>query len=81
MEAAKEVTAYSNAVMLIPDVYLKKPDHLREYIHIYPIKDNVYERHFCLCYHKGMEMTRYMKDFVRIVCTELSVPVVPEREG
>ena len=72
MEAGKHVAARADAVMLIPRVYVT-PD-LQYRIQCHPILNNDYERHFYLCYRQGMYLTRYMKDFVRVVCEKLEVP-------
>ncbi len=74
MEAAKNVTARSNAVMLIPRVYVEDSPELRYRVQCHPIRSNDYERHFYLCYRNGMYLTRYMEDFVRMVCKRLNVP-------
>jgi len=81
MEAAKLVTAYSDAVMLIPKVFAEKMPGGRDYIQCHPILENNYERHFYLCYRKGMRMTRYMEDLMRIVYDKLGVPFTPLREN
>lgn len=81
MEAAKYITAYSNAVMLIPKVFAEKMNGGREYIQCYPILDNNYERHLYLCYRKGMRMTRYMEDLMRIIYDKLGVLFTPLRES
>ena len=73
-EAAKHVAARSNAVMLCPRVYIENSVDLRYRVQCHPILGNDYERHFYLCYRKGMALTAYMTDFVRIVCDKLSVP-------
>ena len=72
MEAGKHVAARANAVMLIPNVYVTQDLHYRVQCH--PILNNDYERHFYLCYRRGMYLTRYMEDFVRLVCEKLNVP-------
>ena len=74
MEAAKHVAARANAVMLIPRVYVANSMELLFRVQCHPIRNNDYERHFYLCYRKGMYLTRYMEDFVRIVCDKLGVP-------
>lgn len=74
MEAGKHVAARANAVMLIPQVYVVNSMELKYRVQCHPIKNNDYERHFFLCYRKGMYLTRYMEDFVRIVCDKLGVP-------
>ena len=74
MEAGKHVAARANAVMLIPHVYVVNSMELKYRVQCHPIKNNDYERHFFLSYRKGMYLTRYMEDFVRIVCDKLGVP-------
>lgn len=74
MQAAKNVAARANAVMLIPKVYVQGSPELGGLVQCHPVKNNDYERHFYLCYRKGMYLTRYMEDFVRIVCDKLGVP-------
>lgn len=74
MEAAKNVAARANAVMLIPHVYVANSMELLYRVQCHPIRNNDYERHFYLCHRKGMRLTRYMEDFVRIVCDKLNVP-------
>ena len=72
MEAAKMVTALSDAVMLIPTVYVSP--NLRGLVHCYPVLHNDYQRHFYFCCRREMRITRYMEDFVRIACEKLGVP-------
>lgn len=74
MEAAKSIAARSNAVFLVPSVYV--PDSMvdRYRINIYHISNADFERHFYLCYRTGMYLTNYQKDLVRIVCQKLGVP-------
>ncbi|MBQ9299682.1 MAG: LysR family transcriptional regulator [Clostridia bacterium] len=74
MEAAKSITARSNAVFLVPNVYVRDSMADRARVHIYPISNTDYERHFYFCYRQGMYLTRYEKDLVRIVCDKLGVP-------
>lgn len=74
MEAGKHVAARANAVMLIPHVYVSNSLDLHYRVQCHPILNNDYERHFYLCYRQGMHLTRYMEDFVRIVCEKLCVP-------
>ena len=74
MEAGKHVAARANAVMLIPHVYVSNSLDLHYRVQCHPILNNDYERHFYLCYRRGMYLTRYMEDFVRIVCDKLCVP-------
>ena len=55
-------------------VYVDFSPALAQQVQCYPILSNDYERHFYLCFRKGMRLTSYMEDFVRIVCAKLSVP-------
>lgn len=74
LEAAKHVAARASAVMLCPRVYIENSLDLQFRVQCHPILHNDYQRHFYLCYRKGMYLTRYMEDFVRIVCEKLGVP-------
>lgn len=74
MEAGKNVAARANAVMLIPHVYVANSHDLHFRVQCHPILNNDYERHFYLCYRKGLYLPRYMTDFTRIVCDKLNVP-------
>ena len=81
MEAAKSIAARSNAVFLVPSVYV--PDSMvdRYRVNIYHISNAEYERHFYLCYRRGVYLTNYQKDLVRIVCSRLNVPCnLPDEE-
>ena len=69
---AKRFAARANAVMLIPQVYVTQDLQYRVQCH--PVLNNDYERHFYLCYRRGMYLTRYMTDFIRLVCEKLGVP-------
>ena len=73
MEAAKSITARSNAVFLVPSVYVSDAMVDRYRVNIYQISNVEFERHFYLCYRKGMRLTNYEKDLVRIVCNKLEV--------
>ena len=77
MEAAKHVAARANAVMLIPQVYVSNSLDLHFRVQCHPILNSDNERHFYLCYRKGLYLTRYMEDFVHIVCDKLNVPFKP----
>lgn len=74
MEAAKHAASRAGAVMLIPHVYVANSPELKARVQCHPLIGNDYERHFYLVYRKGMHLTRYMVDFVRIVCKQLNVP-------
>ncbi len=75
MEAGKNVAARSNAVMLIPHVYVANSLDLHYRVQCHPLLNNDYQRHFYLCYRKGLYLPKYMEDFVRIVCNKLGVPL------
>lgn len=82
MEAAKHVAARAGAVMLIPHVYVADAANLSGNVNCYPLIGNDYERHFYLVHRKGMHLTRYMEDFVHIVCQNLNVPCnLPQEEA
>ena len=74
IEAAKAITARTDAVFLIPGVYVPDtmPDRYR--VNIYPISDTGFERPFYFCYRKNTYLTQYMKDLVGLVCEKLEVP-------
>ncbi|MBQ2833117.1 MAG: LysR family transcriptional regulator [Clostridia bacterium] len=74
MEAGKHVAARSNAVMLIPQVYVSNSLDLQYRVQCHPILNTDYERHFYLCYRKGLYLPKYMEDFARIVFEKLEVP-------
>jgi len=60
--------------MLIPQVYVEGSLDLQLRVQCHPVLGSNHERHFYLCYRKGMYLTRYMEDFARIVCDKLQVP-------
>ena len=66
-ETAKQIAARSNAVMITPSVYIDTVPELREMVKCFPIRHDDAERHFYLCYRKGMHVTRYMQDFLAMV--------------
>lgn len=76
MEAGKHVAARSGAVMLIPQVYVANSPDLQYRVQCHPIIKNDYERHFYLVFRKGMHLSRYMEDFVRIVCQKMNIPCI-----
>lgn len=80
MEAAKSIAARSGAVFLLPNVYA--PDSMvdRYRVHIYPLVDSNFERHFYFCYRQGMYLTRYQHDLVQLVCDKLRVPCALSEE-
>jgi len=74
MEAAKRIAARSDAVFLVPGVYVSDSIPDRERMHIYPILNQEFEHHFYVCCRKGRHLTRYEKDFVGLVCRALKAP-------
>ena len=82
MEAAKSIAARSNAVFLLPSVYVPDTMADRFRVNVYHISNaKEYERHFYLCYRREMYLTNYQKDLVRIVCSKLNVPCNLPDEG
>ncbi len=75
MEAGKHVAARANAVMLIPHVYVANSLDLHYRVQCHPLLNSDYQRHFYLCYRKGLYLPRYTEDFVQIVCNKLNVPL------
>jgi len=74
MEAAKRITARSEAVFLLPSVYVSDEMPFRDQLSVYNIINCNYERHFYFCYRQGMYLTGYQRDLVQIVCDALNVP-------
>jgi len=74
MEAAKRIAARSDAVFLVPGVYVSDSIPDRERMHIYPILNQEFEHHFYVCCRRGRHLTRYEKDFVGLVCRALNAP-------
>ena len=71
LEAAKHIAARSNAVMICPYVYISSSPTLLQLTRCFPIRSNGYERHFYLCYRKGLYFTKFMEDFLSIVKNKL----------
>ncbi len=78
-ETAKQIAARTNAVMITPSVYIDSVPALRALVKCFPIRHDDAERHFYLCYRKGMYFTRYMKDFLAMVReqTAATLPRMP----
>lgn len=74
LEAAKHIAARSNAVMICPYVYIASSQALLSLTKCFPIRSNGYERHFYLCYRKGLYFAKYMEDFLSIVKSQLNTP-------
>lgn len=75
LEAAKHIAARANAVMICPLVYIAHSKSLVELTKCFPIRSHGYERHFYLCYRKGLYFTKFMEDFVSIVKSKLQESV------
>ena len=73
MEAAKAITAQSDAVFLVPGVYVDDEMKNRDKVNIYHIKNSNYERHFYYCYRDGLYLTQYHKFLLKTVCEQLHV--------
>lgn len=71
LEAAKHIAARSRAVMICPMVYIAGSKTLMELTKRFPIRSHGYERHFYLCYRKGLYFTKFMEDFLDIVRQKL----------
>ncbi len=71
LEAAKHIAARADAVMICPYVYIVNSASLRSLTRCFPIHSHGYERHFYLCYRKGLYFARYMEDFIAIVKSKL----------
>ncbi|NLC32431.1 MAG: LysR family transcriptional regulator [Clostridiales bacterium] len=67
LEAAKRLTATTNAVMLCPYVYITQSPEVREDVKCFRIKNVDYMRHFFLSHPKGVSLPRFMLDFIEIV--------------
>ena len=80
MEAAKAITARAGAVFLLPDAYVGPDMPDRGRVHVYPIPDNDYARHFYFCHRQGMYLATFQRDLVRMVCEKLNHPVIPPEE-
>lgn len=71
LEAAKHIAARASAVMICPYVYIASSNTLLELTKCFPLRSTGYERHFYLCYRKGLYFTRYMEDFLDVVRSKL----------
>lgn len=71
LEAAKHIAARADAVMICPYIYIVKSQSLMSLTKCYPIRSHGYERHFYLCYRKGLYLTKFMEDFLHIVKSKL----------
>ncbi len=79
LETAKHIAARANAVMICPFVYIANSATLRQLTKCYPIRNIGMERHFYLCYRKGLYLTRYMEDFLKILRSKLELAREKER--
>lgn len=73
LEAAKQVAARANALMICPYVYIANSPELLYRVQCHPINNNDYERHFYFAYRKGLYITHYMEDFLQIVREKLAL--------
>ncbi|MGI6738786.1 MAG: LysR family transcriptional regulator [Christensenellales bacterium] len=73
LEGAKNIASSGAALMLCPNVYLKHPQHFRDSIKYFHIRDLEYRRHFYFCHRKDMELNRFMDDFFSIVKEKISL--------
>lgn len=71
LEAAKHIAARASAVMICPYVYIANSPTLLSLTKCFPIRSTGYERHFYLCYRRGLYFTKYMEDFLNIVKSKL----------
>ncbi len=71
LEAAKHIAARTGAVMICPYVYIVNSATLRSLTKCFPIDTGGYERHFYLCYRKGLYFAKFMEDFMAIVRSKL----------
>lgn len=67
LEAAKRLTAATDAVMLCPYVYITQSPDIRKKVKCFRMKNIDYMRHFFLSYQKGVSLPRFMADFIEIV--------------
>ncbi len=68
IEIEKKVTVVCKAVSIIPLNYLEKDEDFRSRIHIYPLLGVENRRHCYLCHRKDLYLTKYMRDFISILC-------------
>ena len=71
LEAAKRVTAATDAVMLCPYVYIEQSPEIRCNVKCFRVKNVDCMRHFFLSYRKDVSMPRFMHDFIDIVKTKI----------
>jgi len=71
LEAAKHIASRANAVMICPYVYIANSTTLLSLTKCFPIRSHGYERHFYLCYRKGLYFAKFMEDFLEIVKSKL----------
>ena len=66
LEAAKQITACLNAVMVCPYSHIKGIAELEKTTVCYPLNCHGFERHFYFCRHKNFRLPRYMEDLFKI---------------
>jgi DNA-binding transcriptional LysR family regulator len=70
IEVAKRTAVACDAVMIIPFNYVDITPELYSNAVTYPLKNVEYNRSFYLCHRKDRYMTKYMKDFIRMMTLE-----------
>jgi DNA-binding transcriptional LysR family regulator len=70
IEVAKRTAVACDAVMIIPFNYVDITPELYSNAVTYPLKNVDYNRSFYLCHRKDRYMTKYMKDFIRMMTLE-----------
>lgn len=73
IEIEKRVTIACDAVMICPLNYIEKDEGFRSQAHIYPLTGVDSKRHCYICHRKDLYLTKYMRDFIRIL-SEAEIP-------
>ena len=66
MEAAKQITARLNAVMVCPYGYIQGDTRVESLVKCYPLRCHGFERHFYFCFPKKLRLTAYMNDLYEL---------------
>ncbi|MDO4493927.1 MAG: LysR family transcriptional regulator [Clostridia bacterium] len=74
LETAKRLTAETNSVFFVPDIYVESDPAFRNKVCVYPVRNNGHRRLFYFCHRKDLEPTNYEMDLVRLVFTALGRP-------
>ncbi|MDO4267941.1 MAG: LysR family transcriptional regulator [Eubacteriales bacterium] len=75
IEVSKRTAIACDAVMICPINYIEMSPDLYPRCSIYPILGIEQKRSFYVCHRRDLYLTKYMKDFIRIL-TELEKPVL-----